>query len=60
MFGALAATGEGAAALITAADVAQITSTITANAGVLIPAGIGIMALMIGIGIIPRIIYKFL
>lgn len=47
------------AALISAADLAPLTQAVTDNAGVLIPVGVGIMALLISISLIPRILYKF-
>lgn len=37
-----------------------LTSAVTANAEALVPIGCGIMAIMVGIGLIPRILYKFL
>ena len=37
-----------------------LTSAITSNAEVLIPVGVGIMANMVGISLIPRILYKFI
>lgn len=37
-----------------------ITDAITTNLGVLLPVGLGIMGTMIGISLIPRIVYKFL
>ena len=36
-----------------------ISDAITGNLGVLLPVGITIMAVMIGIALIPRIIWKF-
>jgi len=36
-----------------------LTSAITSNLGVLLPVGITILAIMIGVSLIPRIIYKF-
>lgn len=33
-----------------------LTSAITSNAEVLIPVGVGIMAIMVGISLIPRIL----
>ena len=45
---------------ITADLVAPIKTAIDSGLGVLVPVGIGIMAAMIGISLIPRIIYKFL
>lgn len=45
---------------ITADMVAPITTAITNNLDVLLPVGIGIMAIMIGVSLIPRIVYKFL
>lgn len=47
-------------ALVTQADIAAISTMVTDTAGVLVPAGLGILALMVGIALIPRIIYKFL
>lgn len=55
---------EGGAAVmdfaITSAMVAPIQTAIDSGLDVLVPIGIGIMAVFIGIGLIPRIIYKFL
>lgn len=45
---------------ITAAMLEPVTSAITTNLGVLLPVGLGIMGTMIGISLIPRIVYKFL
>ena len=45
---------------ITAEMLAPIVSTLTSNLGVLLPVGISIMGVMIGVALIPRIIYKFL
>ena len=36
-----------------------LTTAITTNLGVLIPVGLTIMGIMIGVALIPRIIYKF-
>lgn len=47
-------------ALVTQGDISAITTMVTDTAGVLVPAGLGILALMVGIALIPRIIYKFL
>lgn len=46
--------------MITAAMLAPITTTLSSNLDVLLPVGIGIMGTMIGVGLIPRIVYKFL
>lgn len=46
--------------MITAEMLAPITETLTTNLNVLVPIGISIMGTMIGIGLIPRIVYKFL
>lgn len=48
-----------ATAVLTPEMVAPITSTLSSNVTVLLPVGIGIMGIMIGVAIIPRIIYKF-
>lgn len=45
---------------ITAEMLAPITETLTSNVGVLVPVGITIMGIMIGVSLIPRIVYKFL
>lgn len=45
---------------ITSDLVAPITTAISSGLSTLVPIGIGIMAVFIGIGLIPRIIYKFL
>lgn len=46
--------------LITASMLAPITEAITTNLGVLLPVGLSIMGVMIGVSLIPRIVYKFL
>lgn len=45
---------------ITAEMLAPITEALTTNLTVLLPVGVSIMGVMIGVGLIPRIIYKFL
>jgi hypothetical protein len=47
-------------AFITSGMVQPIVDAVTDNATVLVPIGIGIMAVMVGISLIPRIVYKFL
>lgn len=47
------------AAVITAEQLATLTSVITDNTTVLIPAGLTLMGIMLGISLIPRVIYKF-
>lgn len=44
---------------ITSAMLAPITEAVTGNLDVLLPVGIGLMAIMIGVSLIPRIVYKF-
>lgn len=46
--------------MITADMLAPITTTLESNLNVLLPVGIAIMGTMIGVGLIPRIVYKFL
>lgn len=46
--------------VLTEEMLAPITTTLTSNLNVLLPVGIGIMGIMIGVHLIPRIIYKFL
>lgn len=45
--------------IITAEMLQPITDAITSNLGVLLPVGIGLMSIMIGVRLIPRIIYRF-
>lgn len=45
--------------LITSEMIQPIVDSITQNLGVLLPIGISIMAIMIGVRLIPRIIYRF-
>lgn len=52
--------GKGANNMITAEQLKPITDAITGNINVLLPVGIGIFGVMIGVSLIPRIIYKFL
>ena len=52
------ATAPGVA--ITPEMLAPITESLTNNLAVLLPVGITIMGCMIGVGLIPRIVYKFL
>ena len=46
--------------MITADMLAPITTAVTNNIEVLVPVGIGILGIMIGVNLIPRIVYKFL
>lgn len=46
--------------MITADMLAPITTAVTSNIEVLVPVGIGILGIMIGVNLIPRIVYKFL
>lgn len=46
--------------MLDAGLLAPITETISSNLDLLLPVGIGIMGTMIGISLIPRIVYKFL
>lgn len=46
--------------MITAEMLAPITEALSSNLEVIIPVGMGIMGTMIGVGLIPRLIYKFL
>lgn len=52
--------GEGITLVNVTAEMLQpITNSITSNLDVLLPVGIAIMAVMIGVALIPRIIYRF-
>lgn len=48
-----------AGGLLDGVDLSKITSSITADAQTLIPVGIGIMTIMIGCSLVPKILYKF-
>jgi hypothetical protein len=50
---------DGTLVNVTSTMLEPITDSITANLGVLLPVGIAIMAVMIGVSLIPRIIYRF-
>ena len=45
---------------ITSEMLEPITTAVTSNLNVLLPVGITIMGIMIGVSLIPRIVYKFL
>lgn len=49
-----------ATAFLTSDMLKPITDAITSNLQVLLPVGVGIMGTIIAVGLIPRIIYKFL
>ena len=51
--------GTGTLVNVTEEMLQPITNAVTSNLGVLLPVGIGIMAIMIGVALIPRIIYRF-
>lgn len=46
-------------AIVTSSMLEPVVDTIMANVTVLLPVGLGILAIMLGISLIPRIIYKF-
>lgn len=46
--------------MLSAEMLTPLTNAITSNLDILVPVGIGIMATMLGISLIPRIVYKFL
>lgn len=46
--------------MLTTEMLSPITSSINSDLGVLLPVGITIMGIMIGVSLIPRIIYKFI
>lgn len=45
--------------ILTSALLKPITDAVTSNLTILVPVGIGIMATMLGVSLIPRIVYKF-
>jgi hypothetical protein len=48
-----------ATAVVTNTMLEPLIDTIMANVTVLLPVGLGILAIMLGIALIPRIIWKF-
>lgn len=46
--------------MLTAELLAPIVTGVTGNITTILPAGLTIMAAMVGVSMIPRIIYKFL
>lgn len=44
---------------VTAEMLKPITTAVSGNLDVLLPVGIGLMAIMIGVSLIPRIVWKF-
>lgn len=46
--------------MITAEMLKPITDALTSNLGVILPVGMTVMGTMIGVSLIPRLIYKFL
>lgn len=49
----------GVDGVLTDAAIAPLLTVITGNVGVLLPVGITVLGLMIGIALIPKLIYKF-
>lgn len=45
--------------MVTAEMLAPLTEAVTSNVTLLVPIGIGIMAILIGVSLIPKIIYRF-
>lgn len=45
---------------LTATMLEPLTQAITSNAGVILPVGITIMGILVAIGLIPKILYKFI
>lgn len=50
---------DNGAVVITEAMLQPVVDSITGNLGVLLPVGLTILAVMIGVALIPRIIWKF-
>ena len=46
--------------MITSEMLNPITTALSSNLGVILPVGMTIMGTMIGVSLIPRLIYKFL
>lgn len=50
---------ENGAVVVTQAMLEPVIDSITGNLGVLLPVGLTILAVMVGVALIPRIIWKF-
>ena len=50
---------ENGAVVVTQAMLEPVIESITGNLGVLLPVGLTILAVMVGVALIPRIIWKF-
>ena len=50
---------EGASATITEAMLQPLIDGVTANVGVILPVGLGLFAIFIGINLVPKLIKKF-
>lgn len=51
---------EGAEGFKVSSDMfSGLTSTISDNAGVIVPVGLGIMAIIVSIKLVPKILHKF-
>lgn len=46
--------------MITSSMLQPITEALSSNLEVILPVGMGVMGTMIGVSLIPRLIYKFL
>lgn len=44
---------------ITSAMLEPITTAVSSNVGVILPVGVTILGIMVGVSLIPRIVYKF-
>lgn len=47
------------AGVLTTEMFTALSSNLTADVGTLIPVGIGIMSIMLGVKVVPRVIYSF-
>lgn len=52
-------TAGAGAGVIDSSVVGEITSVFTSNLSVVLPVGITILGIMLGVSVIPRIVYKF-
>lgn len=50
---------DSGAVVVTQAMLEPVIESITGNLGVLLPVGLTILAVMVGVALIPRIIWKF-
>lgn len=47
-------------AIVTSEQLAVVTSAVNENVAVILPVGLGILAVLVGVALIPKIVSKFM